>query len=114
MYNCGKLSTMLDTKVLVSWVAFWTTWSNDCKISVLAIRYSCFLDAVFGANEKNQIVPALLRLSGNTLTPHDNAFFLQRLQVCSQAITMFLKNLFTCKHWKPQYHAGLAHLYDFF
>ena len=32
MYNCDTLWTMLDTKVLVSWVVFWTKWSNHCKI----------------------------------------------------------------------------------
>ena len=29
MYNCGDLSTTLDTNVLISWVMFWINWSND-------------------------------------------------------------------------------------
>ena len=28
-YNCGELSTTLDTNVLVSWVVLWINWSND-------------------------------------------------------------------------------------
>lgn len=43
MYNCGDLSTTLDTNVLISWVMFWINWSNDwqnfCSCTSIFIIY---------------------------------------------------------------------------